>query len=50
VEVLREPGAAPTLQIHGIASTIAEDKGVRGMQVSLSHSDEAAVAMVLLES
>ena len=50
VEILREPGAAPMVRVHGLAATIAEERGVRVMQVSLSHSDEAAVATVLLES
>lgn len=50
VEILRKPGAAPTIQVHGLAATIAVEKGVRAVQVSLSHSDEAAVATVLLES
>jgi holo-[acyl-carrier protein] synthase len=50
VEILREPGAAPIVRVHGLAATIAEERGVRVMQVSLSHSDEAAVATVLLES
>jgi holo-[acyl-carrier protein] synthase len=50
IEVLREPGAAPSIRLHAIAAQVAAEKLVRSVHVSLSHSDEAAVATVILES
>jgi holo-[acyl-carrier protein] synthase len=45
VEVLREPGAAPRLEIRGRAAEILGD---RSAGVSLSHTDEVAVAFVVV--
>jgi holo-[acyl-carrier protein] synthase len=50
VEILRHPGAAPSVHLHGTAAQIATEMKVRSIHVSLSHSDEAAVATVMLES
>jgi len=49
VEVRREEGRAPVLRIHGEAAQIAARIQVRTIHVSLSHSDENAVATVVLE-
>jgi holo-[acyl-carrier protein] synthase len=49
IEVLRNPGAAPSIQLHGIAAQIAAEKQVRSIHISLSHSDESAVAAVIME-
>jgi holo-[acyl-carrier protein] synthase len=49
VEVRREEGKAPVLRIHGEAARIAAEMGVRAIHVSLSHSDENAVATIVLE-
>ncbi len=50
IEVLRDPGSAPSIRLHAIAAQVAAEKLVRSVHVSLSHSDEAAVAAVILES
>ncbi|NWG13617.1 MAG: holo-ACP synthase [Acidobacteria bacterium] len=50
IEVLRDPGAAPSIRLQGIAAQVASEKHVSTVHVSLSHSDEAAVATVILES
>ncbi len=49
VEVCREEGKAPVIRIHGEAAQIAARMGVRAIHISLSHSDENAVATVVLE-
>ncbi len=49
VEVCREEGKAPVIRIHGEAAQIAARMEVRAVHVSLSHSDENAVATVVLE-
>jgi holo-[acyl-carrier protein] synthase len=49
VEIRREEGRAPVIQTHGEAGQIAARMQVRAIHVSLSHSDENAVATVVLE-
>ncbi len=49
VEVLRERQEAPALKLHGEARRLSELMGVHKVHVSLSHSDQWAVAMVILE-
>ena len=48
-EVIRERQEAPILRLHGEAQRFSELMGVHKVHVSLSHSDQWAVAMVLLE-
>jgi len=47
VEVIRSDGA-PQLQLHGAAAERSRALGVGRTLVSLSHTDEVAVAQVLL--
>ncbi len=49
VEICREEGKAPVVLIHGEAARIAARMQVQTIHVSLSHSDENAVATVVLE-
>jgi holo-[acyl-carrier protein] synthase len=49
VEVLRERQEAPILTLHGEAQRLSESMGVHKVHVSLSHSDQWAVAIVILE-
>jgi len=49
VEVLREQQEAPVLKLHGEAQRLSESMGAHKVHVSLSHSDQWAVAMVILE-
>ena len=49
VEVLRKGGAAPTLSLAGTAGAVAKELGAQIVHVSLSHSVQNAVAVVILE-
>ena len=48
-EVLRERPDAPVLELHGEAARLSADRGTRKVHVSLSHTDQWAVAVVILE-
>ena len=50
IEVVRAPGRAPTIRLHGTALARARRIGVEHLSVSLSHSEEYAVAFVVGES
>ena len=50
IEVVRQRGRAPSIQLHGTAAARAERIGLEHLAVSLSHSDEFAVASVVGES
>lgn len=50
IEVVRERGCAPSIQLHGTARARAERLGIGHLAVSLSHSEEYAVAFVVGES
>jgi phosphopantetheine--protein transferase-like protein len=47
VEVVRDDSGAPALALHGAAAALAEARGVRAWQVSLTHTDATAMAVVL---
>jgi len=49
VEVRRERQDAPVLELHGEAQKLGTAKGVHTVHLSLSHTDNWAVAMVILE-
>ena len=49
IEVVREPGGRPTLRFHGRAAQRAERMGARHAALSLTHSNEIAMASVVLE-
>jgi holo-[acyl-carrier protein] synthase len=46
VEVLSGPNRQPELHLHGNAARIAEEQGLSQWAISLSHSQEYAIAMV----
>jgi holo-[acyl-carrier protein] synthase len=48
-EVKREPSGRPTLALTGRAQTLAKELGVRSISLSLTHSREMAMAMVMME-
>jgi holo-[acyl-carrier protein] synthase len=48
-EVLREGQGAPTIVLHGEALRLSESKGTKTIHLSLSHSDQWAIATVILE-
>lgn len=49
VEVQREGQGAPALVLRGKAQEISRQLGVRSIHLSLSHSEDSAVAVVILE-
>jgi holo-[acyl-carrier protein] synthase len=48
-EVRREPSGRPTLHMSGRAAELAEAIGVKRVQLSLTHSRELALAVVVAE-
>ncbi len=48
VEVCRQRGTAPRLQLHGQAAAIFAARGCRQALVSLSHEKEFALAFVII--
>jgi holo-[acyl-carrier protein] synthase len=49
IEVRREPGERPTLLLSGRAAEHAESMGVRRMHLTLTHSRDLAMAVVVAE-
>jgi holo-[acyl-carrier protein] synthase len=49
VEVRRQPGGRPTVAFSGVAAEFAARLGVKHIALSLSHTAEQAIAMVILE-
>jgi holo-[acyl-carrier protein] synthase len=49
-EVVRKPGARPTMQFYGKAGEFAAKLGVKNIALSISHTEEQAIAQVILES
>jgi holo-[acyl-carrier protein] synthase len=50
IEVLREPGDRPTLALTGRALERARWLGVAAISLSLTHSRDVALAVVIMES
>ena len=50
IEVVRRRGSAPTVRLHGKALARAELLGITQLALSISHSRDYAVAMVVAES
>ena len=50
LEVENLPSGRPTLRLHGKAAELAEQMGVRNISLSLTHTAQQAMAMVILES
>lgn len=50
VEVVRDPAGPVALRLHGLAAELATRLGVTACHLSLSHSSENAIAMVLMEA
>jgi holo-[acyl-carrier protein] synthase len=49
-EVTRLPGGRPTMVFHGKAGEIAAKLGVKNAALSISHTEEQAIAQVILET
>ena len=50
IEVVRRRGQAPTVRLHGTALARAKLLGIEHVAISLSHSQEYAVASVVAQS
>jgi holo-[acyl-carrier protein] synthase len=50
VEVQRDERGAPRLVLSGRAADLSKKMGTRSAHISLSHSEESAIALVILES
>jgi len=48
-EVANLPSGKPTLRLHGRARQIADEMGVREISLSLTHTANVAMAVVILE-
>jgi holo-[acyl-carrier protein] synthase len=49
-EVKREPSGRPTLALTGRAEVLAKELGVKNISLSLTHTREMAMAMVMMEA
>src|SRR6201997_3330496 len=49
VEVVRQRGGRPTLELQGEARKIADAMGVKHIAVSITHTSEQAIAQVIFE-
>jgi len=49
IEVVREPSGRPTLQFHGRAAQMAARLGATRAALSITHTNELAMASVVLE-
>ncbi|HTW30845.1 MAG TPA: holo-[acyl-carrier-protein] synthase [Candidatus Sulfotelmatobacter sp.] len=49
-EVVRQPGGRPTMVFHGKAGEVAARLGAKRVALSISHTEEQAIAQVILES
>ncbi|HEY0261585.1 MAG TPA: holo-ACP synthase [Chitinophagales bacterium] len=49
VEILNDELGKPYIELSGKTKQIVEDKGVKHIHISLSHSKENAIAFVVLE-
>jgi|SRR5665213_3695459 len=50
IEVRRHPGERPTLHLMGRAAERADSMGVRHLQLSLTHNNSVAMAVVIAEN
>jgi holo-[acyl-carrier protein] synthase len=47
IEVVRTPGGAPTLRLHGPAADMAAEAGLTAFALSFTHEDAYAAAVVV---
>ena len=50
LEVIRQLGGKPTLQLAGVARQIADGLGVKNISLTITHSGNLALAEVIFES
>ncbi len=49
IEVLRAPSGKPSLRLHGRAAQLGAQLGVQTISLSLTHSAQLSIAVVILE-
>ena len=50
IEVAHAPGGRPVLRLHGRSADLAEQLGVKRISLSVTHSENSAIAIVILEN
>ena len=50
IDVRKKPSGEPFVMLDGGAKSLADERNVRGVWISLSHTNHHAVAMIALES
>lgn len=50
IEVVRAPGSAPQVVLHGVAATIARTKGIARIHITITHDAGIAAAVAVAES
>ncbi|HXZ30677.1 MAG TPA: holo-[acyl-carrier-protein] synthase [Terriglobales bacterium] len=50
VEISRLPGGRPTITFHGKAAEFANKLGTKHIALSISHTEQVAIAQVILEN
>jgi holo-[acyl-carrier protein] synthase len=49
IEVVREPSGKPTLKLSGATREIADGLGVKNISITITHSENTALAQVIFE-
>ncbi len=49
IEVVRAPGAAPTVQLHGRSAAIAAERGIARIHITITHDAGIAAAVAVAE-
>lgn len=49
IEVVRDAGGPPRVQLHGVCAKIAKQKGIARLHLSLTHTAAGAIAFVVAE-
>jgi len=47
IELRMRPGSQPSLELTGAAASLAQERGVTGLSVSVTHGSHSAAAVVL---
>ena len=50
IEVVRLPGEAPTVSLHGAAQSIAKSRGIEHIHISITHDGGIAAAVAVGET